>query len=144
MIYLDVCHFGSASESRLITCSANLQLLLRTAIRLAPKYLDFGIPPEGGHRGKVAQDLAYAQGRSQKRWPHGNHNSFPSKAVDIKPASPWDADDWTDHVRFARIVGFIECVAVQLELKIRVGLDWNMDGRSRDERFKDLGHIEEA
>ena len=139
--YLDVCRFGEASEAQLITCSPGIQLVMREAIRRAPRWLDFGIIC--GFRGEEAQNAAFASGNSKKRWPDGDHNIYPSKAVDIKPAKPWVPRDWNDTARFARIVGFIEGVALDVEVLIRVGLDWNGDGRSIDETFKDLGHIEE-
>lgn len=142
MRFIDECHFGKASLAALSTCTPNIQRLLATAIRMAPRYLDFGVLC--GHRGEADQNAAFASGNSKKRWPDGDHNIFPSPAADIKPSSPWVPNDWKDHVRFARIIGFIECVSVDLCIPIRVGLDWNGNGRSIDESFKDLGHMEEA
>jgi hypothetical protein len=139
--YLDVCRFGVVSLSRLDTCTPALQRLMKEAIRRAPKWLDFAI--ECGHRGEAEQNAAFARGTSKKRWPDGEHNSLPSRALDIRPAAPFSAEDWNDRVRFARIVGFIEGVAADLGIPIRVGLDWDRDGRSIDESFVDVGHIED-
>lgn len=139
--YLDVCWFGAASEAALSTCSPNIQRLLREVIRRAPRWLDFAVIC--GFRDEAAQNKAFAEGNSQKRWPDGDHNVYPSKAVDIRPSSPFHARDWQDHVRFARIIGFIESIAIELDIPIRLGLDWDGDGQSIDEKFKDLGHIEE-
>lgn len=139
--YLDVCRFGVVSLSRLATCTPALQRLMTEAIRRAPKWLDFGI--ECGHRDEAAQNAAFASGNSKKRWPEGEHNRLPSRALDIRPSSPFTAHDWQDQARFGRIMGFIECVAVDLGIPVRLGLDWNRDGRSIDETFKDLGHIED-
>jgi len=140
--YLDVCRFGVLSAYQLSSCTPALQRLLTEAIRRAPKWLDFAILC--GHRNEVDQNKAFADGQSKKRWPDGEHNHLPSRAVDIRPASPFNAADWQDQVRFGRIMGFIEGVAVDLGIPIRLGLDWNRDGRSIDETFKDLGHLEEA
>jgi peptidoglycan L-alanyl-D-glutamate endopeptidase CwlK len=140
--YLDVCRHSAVSAYNLSTCRPELQELGRAAIRCAPKYLDHAIIC--GHRNEADQNEAFRTGRSQKRWPDGDHNTLPSDALDLRPASPFDERDWGDGVRFARIVGFWEALAVQLQIPIRLGLDWNMDGRSRDEQFKDLGHIEWA
>lgn len=142
--YLDVCRFGTISNYNLSTCSANLQRLMDEAIRRAPKWLDFAITC--GHRNEADQNAAFnaKPQRSKKRWPDSKHNTLPSKAVDIRPASPFNPEDWNDRLRFARLIGFIECVAVDLGIPIRVGLDFSGDGRSLDESFLDLPHIEEA
>lgn len=140
--HLDVCRFGVTSVYQLSTCTPALQRLLNEAIRRAPKWLDFAVTQ--GHRGEADQSAAFAKGTSKKRWPDSKHNTSPSRAVDIRPASPFNPEDWNDKLRFARIVGFIEGVAVDLGIPIRSGLDWNMDGRSLDETFLDLPHLEEA
>lgn len=140
--YLDVCRFGTISNYNLSTCSANLQRLMDEAIRRAPKWLDFAITC--GHRNELDQEKAFREGKSTKRWPDSKHNKMPSKAVDVRPASPFSAEDWNDRLRFARLIGFIEGVAIDLGIPIRVGLDFSGDGRSLDERFLDLPHIEEA
>lgn len=142
MRYLDVCRFGTISEYNLSSCSPPLQHLLREAIRRAPKWLDFAVTC--GHRNQVDQDKAFREKKSKKQWPDSKHNSLPSRAVDIRPASPFNSEDWNDKLRFARIIGFIECVAVELGIPIRVGLDFSGDGRSIDETFLDIPHIEEA
>lgn len=142
MKYLDVCRLGTISEYNLSGCSPNLQRLIRDAIRRVPKWLDFAVTC--GHRNQADQDEAYRKGTSKKRWPDSKHNSLPSRAVDIRPASPFNAEDWNDRLRFARLLGFIESVAIDLGIPIRLGMDWNGDGRSLDETFIDLPHIEEA
>lgn len=142
MRYLDVCRFGTISEYNLSSCSPPLQHLLREAIRRAPKWLDFAVTC--GHRNQVDQDKAFRDKASTKQWPNSKHNTLPSRAVDIRPASPFNAKDWNDKLRFARIIGFIECIAVELGIPIRLGMDWDRDGQSIDETFIDLPHIEEA
>lgn len=139
--YLDVCRFGVISLHNLSTCTPALQQLFGEAIRRAPKWLDFAVIC--GHRDEREQNAAFAKGTSKKRWPDGEHNKLPSRAVDIRPALPFSMEDWNDRLRFARLVGFIECVAVDLGIPIRLGLDWDGDGRSIDETFEDLGHIED-
>src|SRR5512142_193662 len=142
MKYLDVCRFGTISEYNLSSCSPTIQRLMRECIRRAPKWLDFAITC--GHRNQVDQDRAYRDGTSKKQWPNSKHNSLPSRAVDVRPAAPFSAEDWNDKLRFARLIGFIECVAIDLGIPIRVGLDFSGDGRSIDEKFLDIPHIEEA
>ncbi len=142
MRHLDVCRFGIISEYNFSTLSPNLQRLMRESIRRAPKWLDFAITC--GHRNEADQEKAFREKKSQKRWPNSKHNSLPSRAVDVRPASPFDVEDWNDRLRFARLIGFIEAVALDLDIPIRLGLDFSGDGRSIDETFVDLPHIEEA
>ena len=142
MKILDVCRFSALSEYHVATCSAGLQRVLRKAIRCAPLWLDFAVIC--GHRNKIDQDQAFKTGHSDKRYPNSKHNADPSRAADLRPAAPFTVADWNDSVRFGRIMGFIEAVAIDEGVPVRLGLDWNKDGRSNDEKFKDLGHIEEA
>lgn len=142
MRYLDVCKYGTISTYNLSTCSANIQRLMDEAIRRAPAWLDWAIVC--GHRNEADQEKAFRDKKSTKHWPDSKHNQQPSRAVDIRPASPFNAEDWNDKLRFARILGFIEAVAIDLGIPVRFGHDWNQNGRSIDETFVDLGHIEEA
>ena len=60
------------------------------------------------------------------------------KAVDIAPY-PRDYDDIE---RFVYLGGFILGVASQLGVKLRWGLDWDMDTYTKDTGFRDIGHFE--
>jgi peptidoglycan L-alanyl-D-glutamate endopeptidase CwlK len=128
--------FGAESEKQLATCHPRLVLVLREAI----KYYDFSVVE--GHRGKVAQNIAYARGASQLPWPLGNHNKLPSKAADLAPYPT----DWKEgekpHLRFATMMGVILVCAIQLGVKVRFGQDWNRNLDQRDESFLDYGHVE--
>lgn len=140
-LHLDVCRFSAVSEFNVSTCSNGLQLVLREAIRRVPAWLDFAVIC--GHRNQIDQDAAFRAGKSELEWPYGKHNSLPSRAADVRPASPFSSSDWGDQIRFGRLMGFLEAVALDLGVPVRLGLDWNQDGRSIDEKFLDLGHIEE-
>jgi peptidoglycan LD-endopeptidase CwlK len=91
-----------------------------------------------GHRNEAAQNKAFADKRSTKRWPDSKHNVFPSLALDVLPYP----DDWLDELRIARLIGIYDARAIGLGIAIRVGLDFNGNGRSRDERFIDAWHLE--
>lgn len=132
--------FSAASQEKLATCDPRLQSILNEAI----KYVDFVVLE--GHRGKEAQDAAVAKGASKKPWPTGNHNSLPSRAVDIAPYLPVVKIDWEDLGAFGRLMGFIQCIALQQGVHLRFGMDWDGDFRSvnrdPDEGFMDAPHVE--
>jgi hypothetical protein len=124
--------FSARSLERLQTCDQRLQKLLHAAIRGR----DFSVIC--GYRDREAQNEAFSLGRSTKRWPESKHNSFPSVAVDIAPYPV----DWNDTARFARLVGYIERIAEEMEIPIRWGGDWDQDTFTADERFIDMPHLE--
>lgn len=128
--------FGRSSESQLITCDPRLQAVLREAI----KYVDFSIIE--GHRGKAAQEAAFAKGLTQLHYPHGNHNKLPSLAADCAPYPV----DWSDRsvalARFAFMGGIIRVCSIQLGIPVRFGWDWNRNLDPRDESFLDWPHVE--
>jgi peptidoglycan LD-endopeptidase CwlK len=125
-------NFSVRSKEKLATCDARLQRILNEAI----KYRDFSVLC--GHRNKEDQEEAYRTGNSTQRWPNSKHNSLPSKAVDIAPYPI----DWSDSARFARLVGFIEYIAMSMSIRIRWGGDWNGNMRTKDEKLVDMPHIE--
>jgi peptidoglycan L-alanyl-D-glutamate endopeptidase CwlK len=133
---------GRTSLERLSTCHPELQRLLREVDRRLSenKVLDFTVVC--GHRGQKEQDEAYSAKpkRSTKRWPESKHNQLPSLAVDVAPYPTF----WGDEASFARLAGYIQAVADELGIRIRWGGDWNGNGRTEDERFIDLPHLELA
>lgn len=132
--------FSAASKERLATCDIRLQIILSEVI----KRIDFTIIT--GHRNQADQEKAFAEGKTQKHWPHGNHNAIPSRAVDIWPWTPQGKIDWKDVTAAGRLMGYIQRVAEERNIKLRFGLDWDMDfrtvDRDPDEAFLDAPHIE--
>jgi len=130
-------HFGTQSQLQLATCDKRLQALANAAILVGP---DFSIVE--GFRNQEMQHRDFLQGKSKLDWPHGRHNSQPSRAFDFSPFP----EDWREgelpHARFAFIAGVIFACAKELGTKIRWGADWNRNLDPRDETFLDWGHIE--
>lgn len=128
--------FGKESLKQLSTCHPLLQRVLKSAV------IDFDFVVVEGHRGKEAQNKAFAEGNSQVKWPNGNHNTFPSNAADLSPYPV----DWKEgekpHLRFAFMMGVIYAHAKRLGIKLRFGMDWNRNLDMRDESFLDYGHVE--
>lgn len=129
--------FGSASQKQLATCHPDLQRVLNEAIQI----VDFVVVE--GHRGKEAQNAAFAKGLSKLPYPKGNHNALPSRAADI---APWPVD-WSDNrkalERFVFMQGIVWACAHKLGIAIRWGGDWNRNLDMRDEgAFRDYPHVE--
>ena len=89
--------FGRTSRKRLDTCEDALQVLMNQVVK------DFDCSITVGHRGKEAQEKAYSEGKSKKKWGQSKHNSYPSRAVDVAPYPI----DWDDRDRFHFFAGFV-------------------------------------
>lgn len=130
------------SLKRLLTCDDRLQKILHEASEVYEFSVTCGV------REKAEQDLAFKEGKSKLQWPNSKHNLKPgqekSLAVDVIPyfAEGKDHYDWNDLLAFARLAGVIFTIAHQHGVRIRWGGDFDRDGRSADEKFKDLPHFE--
>lgn len=129
---------GPTSRVRLASCHPKLQRLVEQTMARLDRRRTFDFTVVCGHRGQVTQEQAFADGRSTKHWPDSKHNTLPSTAVDLAPYPT----DWKDEAAFARLAGYVLAVADDLDLEVRWGGDWDGDGRSADERLKDLPHFE--
>lgn len=131
--------FSQTSKDKLATCDQRLQDICNEAIRI----IDFKV--DCGHRDKAGQDAAVAAGTSKKPWPTGNHNSLPSRAVDLLPLAAGKLD-WGDLILFGRLMGVIQAIAHSKAMRLRFGLDWDGDfrsvGRDPNEKFLDAPHVE--
>jgi hypothetical protein len=128
--------FGANSKKHFDTLHPELQKVLAEAI----KHFDFAITC--GHRGQAEQDRAFADGKSQVRWPNGKHNTFPSRAVDVAPYV--NGIMWNDVEGFTLLAGIIKGIAVMMGVNLRVGVDWDGDLIVIEHSFKDRPHIELA
>tara|TARA_R110002153_G_scaffold195922_8_gene349255 strand:- start:1296 stop:1829 length:534 start_codon:yes stop_codon:yes gene_type:complete len=135
--------YGKTSQARLSTCHADIQTIWNEL----SKYINASV--FCGHRGKTEQNEAFEQGLSELAWPNSKHNVYPSMAIDSGPYFvALGNTDWKDEVAFGVFAGYVMCIARQLYKQkkiahlVRWGGDWDMDGRSRDERFRDLPHFE--
>ena len=124
--------FSQQSKDQLATCDARLQQVFNEVI----KHFDCKVLE--GHRNKEKQDAAYASGHSKLKWPNGNHNSMPSKAVDVIPFPI----DWADRERMTLFAGFVIGIAQGMGIDIRWGGDWNENTKVKDNSFDDLVHFE--
>ena len=126
--------FGTTSMRRLQTCDYRLQFLCCTVVRT------YDCSVLEGHRGEILQNSYFnaTPQRSKVPWPEGMHNSWPSKAVDL---APWPID-FEDTARFCHFAGFVQATAVELDIPLRWGGDWNRNYVLGDQDFFDLVHFE--
>lgn len=144
--------FGRGSQSQLATAHPVLQRLFQRVI------LDYDCVVIKGHRGQQEQDRAFAEGASKLKFPNGNHNAYPSNAVDVAPydvslkgvnwktkvldAGKLDKEVLANLCRFYHFAGMVKGVALLMGITIRWGGDWDGDNYFNDQTFNDLVHFE--
>jgi len=146
--------FGRASTKQLLTVHHDLQIVLQDAIQ----YMDFSIT-QGARtveeqirniRKQVSDTL---DSRHIPRDDAGLYDpNAPCVAVDLVPytkgVNPWPQDSDSRVVRqkkahrFYYMQGIIYTCAQKQGIRIRQGLDWDMDGDFFDQKFDDLPHVE--
>ena len=134
-------------KDRLATCVPEIQLVINEVIARANKAgIKLDLVVLCGHRTRSEQNEAVAAGNSKTPWPLSRHNTFPSEAVDVWPYTPEGKLDWKDIPAGARLMGFIQAVAIELGVELEFGMDWDGDWRSAgidpSERFYDGPHIQ--
>lgn len=125
-------NFGKNSLKQLRTCHPLLILLMNNVIKVQ----DCSIIK--GHRNKADQNKAFRQGNSKLQWPDGNHNEFPSLALDAQPY-PYEPDNLDLMWHFG---GIVMATAKHLGIPIRWGRDWNSNQIYDDQVFNDFYHFE--
>ena len=131
--------YGKASQKRLDTCDATMQLVLNKA--LAKGIMDITIVQ--GHRGKEEQNEYYYADpqKSRVKWPDGKHNRVPSDAIDAAPFINGKIS-W-NNLHCCVLAGIILATGEELGVKIRWGGNWDMDSEPiTDQDFQDLVHYE--
>ena len=126
--------FGAESKRHLATLDPQLQRLMNEAI----KHIDFSITC--GFRNQADQDKAFAEGYSKVKWPNGEHNKNPSRAVDVAPYS--NGILWDDYEGFTFLSGIIKGLSFALNIPITCGIDWDNDLVIKEHIFKDRPHIQ--
>lgn len=127
-------HFGEASRTRLNQCRQDLQGVLNEAI----KHVDFAIVT--GFRDMAEQNSAFAEGKSQLRWPRSRHNTYPAEAFDIIPwPAGWDAT----YEQWYELATYILRAGGELGVNLEWGGHWkNFTGGGDKDR--DWAHFEKA
>lgn len=124
--------FDAGSAKRLKNAHPLLQKLMNEAIKKTPfMILD-------SQRGRAAQELAFKQKRTKVHFGNSAHNWSPAIALDVVPLPV----DWKNTKAFVALSQVILPLAKELGIPIRWGGDWNMNGKTSDEKFVDMPHYE--
>lgn len=121
---------GKRSIERLSTVNPTLQAVILKSFETMP----FDITVLEGIRSKERQAELFKSGASKTM----NSKHLTGNAIDIAPFPV----DWNDKERFNEMAKHVYAAAKELDVKVRWGGDWNMDGDWKDEKFYDGPHIE--
>jgi len=129
--------FSAKSQLKLNQCDHRLQAIFNEVIKIHDCVV------LTGYRDKATQSDLFHQGRSKLTWPSSKHNMDPSAAVDVAPFPI----DWNDLSRFLFFGGMVMAIAIQQNVRLRWGGDWNMNQRflidgKKDQVFDDYVHFE--
>lgn len=108
--------FGTRSKNALATCHPALQAVAYRALELS--IVDFTVTE--GHRGREAQEAAFASGHSKAHFGQSSHNFDPSRALDVVPYPI----DWEDTSKFKAIATAFKQAANELGVILRWGGDF--------------------
>lgn len=122
--------FSKRSEQNLLTCHPDIVKVCRELI----KQIDFSVLE--GHRGKEAQEKAFASGNSKAHYPNSKHNSVPSHAVDLAPYPI----DWNNLQRFRDLWTRFDAIAKLLADRGEIASEFEWGGEWNG--IKDYPHIE--
>lgn len=141
MIYV----YGNKSESKIVTCTQNLQLVIYRGIELTP----YDITIIHGWRGEEIQNALFASGASDNPWPDSKHNTIDEDSQALSEAfdfGPWidSRIPWGETHIFAVIAGCFFAAAAELGVLLRWGGDWDADGNTKEHKLQDWGHMEEV
>lgn len=150
--------FSETSLSKLRAADVQLQLCAQDTVE------HFDISVLWTHRGQADQDDSFARGTSKVRWPHGAHNSIPSRAIDICPyhrtyGKLIGNDAQVESImrtaglgksavvamireHYCLMAGIFLAHAKKRGIAVRWGGDWNQDNDLFNNSFDDLGHFE--
>lgn len=129
------------SLNRLVGVNDNLVNVVKRAIEISE--VDFMVVE--GLRTKQRQEELYAQGRTKPgkvvTWTMKSKH-IDGLAVDIAPCNKDGSINWNDLKMFDKMADAMFKAAKELNINIRHGADWNMNGIKREKGETDSPHFE--
>lgn len=126
---------SKSSIEKLQTCHKDIQKVILAVAT------DTEIQVIEGHRTLERQEMLYKQKKTKTM--RSKHLSVPSMAVDVAPIHNGKID-WNDSTKFYGLAKKILNKAKELNITLRFGGDWDMDGDFKDQTFNDLVHFEKV
>ena len=124
---------NKVSLARLMTAHPLLQKLFHEVVKEAPILI------MQSQRGRHDQEKAFAQHHSKVHFGQSAHNWSPAIALDVAPLPL----DWSNSKAFLALGrDVVMPLAKSLDIPIRWGADWNMNGNYSDQSFVDMPHYE--
>lgn len=125
--------FSRKSQAKLDTCHDDIKKICNELIKVMDVTVLEGVRT-------VEQQEEYVRtGKSQTmKSKHLPQEDGLSHAVDLAPYPI----DWNNMNRFYYMQGLIKGIASQLGIKVRLGIDWDGDGETKDHSFVDGPHFE--
>lgn len=125
-------------SSRSLTALKGVDKRLQDVVSLAIKYTTEDFFVNEGVRTIERQKMLVAQGASKTM----RSKHLTGHAVDLVPVAVNGQIPWKDDKKFKAIGDAMFKAAKELNVKIRWGKDWNMNGIYTDETFVDSPHFE--
>ena len=120
--------FGTRSKERLKGVDHRLIMILDELIKIMDVTIIEGL------RSAKRQEQLLKKGATKVKY----SKHMEGKAVDLAPYPI----DWEDRDTFHYMAGMVRGIGHLLNIKVRVGADWDSDGNTKDNSFDDLVHIE--
>ena len=120
--------FGKRSKERLKGVDHRLIMILDELIKIMDVTIIEGL------RSAERQEELLKKGATKVKY----SKHMEGKAVDLAPYPI----DWEDRDTFHYMAGMVRGIGHLLNIKVRVGADWDSDGNTKDNSFDDLVHIE--
>ncbi len=120
--------FGKRSKKRLKGVDHRLIMILDELIKMMDVTIIEGL------RSAERQEELLKKGATKVKY----SKHMEGKAVDLAPYPI----DWEDRDTFHYMAGMVRGIGHLLNIKVRVGADWDSDGNTKDNSFDDLVHIE--
>jgi peptidoglycan LD-endopeptidase CwlK len=135
---LNMAKLGAGSLAVRAELHPKWQRVIDRLVELLTKDGRYDVKLLDGWRSHAEQLAAYKSGKSQKKPGTSLHETWPSRAVDMTlyPVR------WKDEIGFGVLAGFAFAAAALEGVRIRWGGDWDQDGDTTDETFRDLNHFE--
>jgi len=134
-------NFGNSSKANLEGVLPTIVDVARLAIKLCP--FDGTVIPNGGLRTQAAANQNEANGTGIPDSRHLLQSDGFGHAIDCIALTPGAGIDWTNMAAFEAMAEAVKIASAILNVPIRQGCDWNMNGTFSEGNEWDWSHFED-